>query len=71
MDINQNGKDRIRNRIKKTSGDFRMTNWMWAKPGKYKIKTQRTLEDFPQEEELSARFKEICKREKSRVWKHE
>ena len=28
-----------------------MTNWMWAEPGKYKIKTQRTLEDFPQDTE--------------------
>ena len=49
MDINQNGKDRIRNRIKKTSGDFRMTNWMWSKPGKYKIRKQRTLEEFEHE----------------------
>jgi len=26
-----------------------MTNWMWAKPGKYKIRKQRTLEDFEHE----------------------
>jgi len=26
-----------------------MTNWMWAKPGKYKIRKQRTLEEFPHE----------------------
>jgi len=24
-------------------------NWMWAKPGKYKIRKQRTLEEFPHE----------------------
>jgi len=26
-----------------------MTNWMWAKPGKYRIRKQRTLEEFPHE----------------------
>jgi len=24
-------------------------NWMWAKPGKYRIRKQRTLEEFPHE----------------------
>jgi len=26
-----------------------MTNWMWAKPGKYRIRKQRTLEEFEHE----------------------
>jgi len=26
-----------------------MTNWMWAKPGKYRIRKQKTLEEFPHE----------------------
>ena len=28
---------------------YNMTNWMWAKPGKYRIKKQKTLEDFEHE----------------------
>jgi len=49
MDINKVCQVRIIDRIKKTSRDFRMTNWMWAKPGKYRIRKQRTLEDFEHE----------------------
>ena len=26
-------------------------NFLWAKPGKYRIRKQRTLEDFPQDSE--------------------
>ena len=50
MDFKQKNKGTLIVRIRKACGDFRM-NWMWAKPGKYKIKTQRTLEDFPQDSE--------------------
>ena len=47
MDYTKENAARLIDRIKKTSRDFRMTNWMWAKPGKYRIRKQRTLEEFP------------------------
>ena len=39
---------RFIDRIKKTCRGFRM-NWMWSKPGKYRIRKQRTLEEFGHE----------------------
>ena len=49
MDYKQKNKGTLIVRIKKACGDFRMTNWMWAKPGKYRIRKQRTLGEFPHE----------------------
>ena len=49
MDYKQKNKGTLIVRIKKASRGFRMTNWMWAKPGKYRIRKQRTLEDFEHE----------------------
>ena len=48
MDYTKENAARLIDRIKKSSGGFRM-NWMHAKPGKYRIRKQRTLEDFEHE----------------------
>ena len=48
MDFRQKNKALFIVRIKKACGGFRM-NWMHAKPGKYRIRKQRTLEDFEHE----------------------
>jgi hypothetical protein len=49
MDYTKENAARLIVRIRKTSRGFRMTNWMWSKPGKYRIRKQRTLEDFEHE----------------------
>ena len=58
MDYKQKNKGTLIVRIKKACGDFRMNKvpydrfipWEFMKPGKkYKIRKQRTLEDFEHE----------------------
>ena len=50
MDYTKENAACLIDRIKKTCRSFRM-NFLWAKPGKYRIRKQRTLEDFPQDTE--------------------
>ena len=52
MDYTKENAARLIDRIKKSSRGFRM-NFLWAKPGKYRIRKQRTLEEFEHEWERS------------------